>query len=198
MSIVFPQNDTAPKGSLYGADTINGYKYAEVPSGEHYILNSAKTLQDALPDGSKDPKGPYGNWRGAEETCSLTWEFHYWTICSKQPSDATLIQSGVGKRSGKMNFTIRPGAKLPVDAPEAQPCNLEVKAAASSLADAAVSPTTWYAGTRTSSTAATATAKTTSSAGPHGTSGRDSSKDGSNKDSLQRLGSDGFHILCCG
>ncbi|KAM3537271.1 hypothetical protein ARSEF1564_009802 [Beauveria bassiana] len=81
----------APKGSLYGADTINGYKYAEVPSGEHYILNSTKTLQDALPDGSKDPKGPYGNWRGAEDTCSLTWEFHYWTICSKQPSDATLI-----------------------------------------------------------------------------------------------------------
>ncbi|KAM3519851.1 hypothetical protein NHJ13051_007238 [Beauveria bassiana] len=56
-------------GSLYGADTINGYKYADVPSGEHYILNSTKTLQDALPDGSKDPMGPYGNWRGAEETC---------------------------------------------------------------------------------------------------------------------------------
>ncbi|KAF1734626.1 hypothetical protein CRV24_006168 [Beauveria bassiana] len=55
-----------------------------VPSGEHCILNSTKTLQDALPDGSsKDPKGPYGNWRGAEDTCSLTWEFHYWTVCSK-------------------------------------------------------------------------------------------------------------------
>ncbi|KAM3524670.1 hypothetical protein MY4038_007613 [Beauveria bassiana] len=110
----------APKGSLYGADTINGY--------------------------NKDPKGPYGNWRGAEDTCSLTWEFHYWTICSKQPNDVTLIQSGVGKRSGKITyFTIRPGAKLPIDAPEAQPCNLDVKAAASSLADAAVSPTTWPA-----------------------------------------------------
>ncbi|KAM3472078.1 hypothetical protein MY8738_009033 [Beauveria namnaoensis] len=201
------------KGSLYGADTINGYKYAEVPSGEHYILNSTKTLQDALPHGSKDPKGPYGNWRGAEDTCSLTWEFHYWTVCSKQPNDATLIQSGVGKRLGKMYFTIRPGAKLPIDAvrdyqgcalkgtaekvantsiacpnllaqPEAQPCNLDVKAAASSLADAAVSPTTSYAGTRMSS-AATATVKTTSSAGPYGTGGSGSSKDG-------------FHILCCG
>ncbi|PQK13234.1 hypothetical protein BB8028_0004g01650 [Beauveria bassiana] len=87
-----------------------------VPLGEYYILNSTKTLQDALPDDSKDPKGPYGNWRGAEDTCSLTWEFHYWTVCSKQPNDAAVIQSGVGKRSGKMYFTIRPGAKLPIDA----------------------------------------------------------------------------------
>ncbi|OAA40428.1 hypothetical protein BBO_06012 [Beauveria brongniartii RCEF 3172] len=61
------------QGSLYGADTINGYKYAEVPSGQHYILNSTKTQQDALPDGSKDPKGPYGSWRGTECACSLTW-----------------------------------------------------------------------------------------------------------------------------
>ncbi|KAM3446452.1 hypothetical protein MY3296_009665 [Beauveria thailandica] len=48
MSIVFPQNDTflsynselswsiqCAHGSLHGADTINGYKYAGVPSGEH-------------------------------------------------------------------------------------------------------------------------------------------------------------------
>ncbi|KAM0668549.1 hypothetical protein ACQRIU_002111 [Beauveria bassiana] len=110
MSICLSTKRHCAQGSLYGADTINGYKYAEVPSGEHYILNSTKTLQDALPHGSKDPKGPYGNWRGAEDTCSLTWEFHYWTVCSKQPNDATLIQSGVGKRLGKMYFTIRPAA----------------------------------------------------------------------------------------
>ncbi|KAM3524694.1 hypothetical protein MY4038_007637 [Beauveria bassiana] len=147
MSIVFPQNDTY--GAVSPFPVIFGYRNArallsynselswsiqcaqglaaEVPSGEHYILNSTKTLQDALPDGSKDPKGPYGNWRGAEDTCSLTWEFHYWTICSKQPNDVTLIQSGVGKRSGKITyFTIRPGAKLPIDAVrDYQGCALE-------------------------------------------------------------------------
>lgn len=166
------------QGALYGSDTVNGYKYAEVPPGAYYILNSTKTLQDALPSGSKDPKGPYGNWHGTEDTCSLTWEFHYWTVCSKKPNDATLIQSGVGKRSGKMYSTVRPGAKLPRDAirdyqgcalkgtaekvansstacpdlltqPEAQPCNLDVRAAASSLAGAAISATTSLAGTTT-------------------------------------------------
>lgn len=197
------------QGSLYGSDTVNGYKYADVPSGAYYILNSTKTLQDALPSGSKDPKGPYGNWHGAEDACSLSWEFHYWTVCSKQPNGATLIQSGVGKRAGKMYFTIRPGSKLPTDAirdyqgcalkgtaekvtnssiacpdlltqPEAQPCNLDVRAAASSLAGAVVSPTTSFTGTPTSSTTKLTT-KTTSSTDPQGTDG--SSSKGGNKDS---------------
>ncbi|TQW02375.1 hypothetical protein IF2G_10178 [Cordyceps javanica] len=198
------------QGSLYGSDTVNGYKYAQVPSGgAYYILNSTTTLQDALPGGSKDPAGPYGRWHGEEDACSLSWEFHYWTVCSKRPDGATLIQSGVGKRSGKMYFTTRPGARLPRDAirdyqgcalkgtaekvansstacpnllaqPEAQPCNLDVKAAASSLAGAAVSPTTSFAGTPTSSTA-TSTAKTTSSSGPVGTAGSGSSNGGSAK-----------------
>lgn len=211
------------QGALYGSDTVNGYKYADVPSGAYYILNSTKTLQDALPSGSKDPKGPYANWHGTEDTCSLSWEFHYWTVCSKQPNDATLIQSGVGKRSGKMYFTVRVGAKLPRDAirdyqgcalrgtaekvansstacpdlltqPEAQPCNLDVRAAASSLAGAAVSPTTTFTGTPTSTTAE-ATTKTTSSTDPHGTDGASTSKDGNKNSTGASLGRNSPLIL---
>ncbi|ATY66224.1 hypothetical protein A9K55_001181 [Cordyceps militaris] len=207
------------QGSLYGSDTINGYKYAEVPSGAYYILNSTKTLQDALPSGSKDPKGSYGSWRGAEDACALSWAFHYWTVCSKQPDDATLIQSGVGKRTGKMYFTVRPGAKLPRDAireyqgcalkgtaekvantsiacpnlltqPEAQPCNLDVKAAASSLAGAAVSPTTSFTGTSTSSIVGATT--TLSSSGSSGTGGSTSPKKDS---SASTVGRDSHSIL---
>ncbi|KAM3441731.1 hypothetical protein MY4824_001509 [Beauveria thailandica] len=86
-----------------------------------------------------------------------------------------------------MYFTIRARAKLSIgdyqgSRGEAQPCKLGVKAAANSLADAAVLPATCHAGTRTSSTA-TATARTTAfTSGPHGADGSGSSKDG-NKDS---------------
>lgn len=211
------------QGSLYGTDTINGYKYAEVPSGEYYVLNSTRTLQDGLPSGSKDPKGPYAHFYGTEDACSLSWQFFYWTVCSKQPNDATLIQSGVGKRTGKIYFTLRPGAKLPNDAirdyqgcasrataeqvanssiacpnlltqPEAQPCNLDVKAAASSLAAAAVSPTTSFTGTSTPTSTATSTAKTTST-GPHSTAPSDLPKDGTKDSAAPSLARDSHFII---
>lgn len=183
-------NIECKQGALFGSDSISGHKYAEVPSGDYYILNSTETLQDSLPDNRKDPEGPYGRWLGEESPCVLTWEFFYWTICTRQPNDATLIQSGVGKRKGEVRFTLRPGAKLPKDAiadyqgcavkgtiekitnsstacpdlltqPEAQPCKLDVKVAASSLAAAAVSPTTSFTG-KSTSTQGTSTTEPTS------------------------------------
>ncbi|KAJ3495274.1 hypothetical protein NLG97_g3515 [Lecanicillium saksenae] len=197
------------QNSLYGADRINGYDYAEVTSGDFYVLNSSKTLQDFLPSGDKNPKGPYAYWRGEQDACSLSWTFHYWTICSKQPDGATLIQAGVGERSGKVYFTTRPGAKLPKDAirdyqgcavkgtaeqvlnssiscpdlltqPEAQPCKLDVKAVASSLAAAAVSPTTSFTGTSTptSTTSATSTTSDTAKSTPKATSSTKPQSDG--------------------
>lgn len=164
------------QGALWGQDTINGYEYTEVPSGDYYILNKTETLYDVLPNDSKDPRGPYGVWLGEESPCTLTWEFFYWTTCTHEPDGSTLIQSGRGTRSGSLSFTLRPGAKLPKEAiadyqgcatkgtieqvtndsiacpdllpqPEAQPCKLDVKAARSSLAAAAVSPTTSFTGT---------------------------------------------------
>lgn len=206
------------KGSLYASDTINGYDYAQVPAGDYYVFNSSKTLQEALPSGSQDPKGPYGRWYGTEDECTLSWKFFYWTVCTKQPNGATLIQAGVGTRSGKVYFKTRPGAQTPKDAianyqgcaskgtiekvtnsstscpdllaqPDAQPCKLAVKAVASSLAAAAVSPTTTFLGVSTSTQATTTSKSTsTSSATPSGTGGGSSSNDPGKKSRASSLG----------
>ncbi|KAJ6784088.1 hypothetical protein PWT90_06852 [Aphanocladium album] len=104
------------QGSLWGTDDINGYDYAEVPSGDFYALNASRTLQEAVPGDFKEPKGPYAYWRGEKDACSLSWTFRYRVVCSEQPNGATLIQAGVGERTGQVYFTLQPGAKLPKDA----------------------------------------------------------------------------------
>jgi uncharacterized membrane protein YgcG len=184
---------------LYGSSTVNGYDGAVLPSEPYYVLNSSRTLDESVPEYLRNKKGPFGSWRGNDDRCTLSWTFFYWTICTKQPDGSLLIQGGVGKKTGNVTFSIRPGATLPHDAianykgcpvaalaekigsetasgcpdtdasPALQPCELVVQPAAASSIASAVKPATTTFTGLPTSTGSSS--QSTSSSGSNGNGG---------------------------
>lgn len=144
-----------------------------------YLLNATRLWYDQDQDAFFNKNGPLGWWTGDTDTCTLAWKYSA-PVC-KDLSDGIFEISTGPDVVGNLTFHLRPGGKLPHDAilsldgcpvaavglvdnstrvcidnyktsSDVNPCGLDIKAAASSIAAAVVSPSTTFTSLPTTTT----------------------------------------------
>ncbi|KAM5342111.1 hypothetical protein ACJ41O_015142 [Fusarium nematophilum] len=96
------------RGTLFGIGRFEGQRAIAPPSDPYFFLNASDTLTKA------DEGDQFEYFRGETDSCTLEWEFKYYTTCKRLPDGGLRIMGGYfGERKGNVTFTLRPGAKSP-------------------------------------------------------------------------------------
>lgn len=98
-------------GTLFGINQFQGERSIAPPSDPYFYINSSRALIKA------EEGDQFKYFRNDYDTCVLTWELFYYTICEREPDGSLKIMGGYfPKRTGNVTFTLRPGAKSPREA----------------------------------------------------------------------------------
>lgn len=174
---------TCQYATFSGTNNIDGLYLQQGHVEPLYVFNSTKFWYDGSVDYKQNKYGPLGDWEGDKDTCTLSWK--YGAATCQLLSDGIGMITVPPDLPGNMTFYLHPGGKLPHDAMSAydgcpiagaayvdnstgicadayvvtsdvNPCALDVKAVASSLAAALPAPTTTVTALPTTSTSTAA------------------------------------------